>query len=275
MRILLTNDDGILAPGLTALYRAVADLGQVEVVAPETSQSATGHGITVLAPMLTQRVHVNDTFHGWSVDGRPADCVKLALLELVEGRPDFVLSGINSGANTSINVLYSGTVAGAVEAAFYGVPSIAFSLELSKELDFRRAGAVARQIFLRYAASSPLPGTCLNVNIPAMDAGWPRGVRVCEQDTQPMNDRYHRASDPRGRSVYWLDGSLPEAKHGTNTDLEALRDGYVSITPLRFDMTHHAQLERVRGWAWPGSFGEVPATAAAAGSSVSQAQGQA
>ena len=131
VRILITNDDGILAPGVEALYRAVADLGHVDVVAPETPQSASGHAISVRTPMAVRRVHVSGVFHGWSVDGRPADCVKLAVGELLEHRPDFVLSGINAGVNTGINVLYSGTVAGAIEGAFFGIPSIAFSLELS------------------------------------------------------------------------------------------------------------------------------------------------
>lgn len=255
MRILLTNDDGILAPGITALYRAVADLGQVDVVAPETTQSAVGHAISVLTPMLVQRVHVNNTFHGWSVDGRPADCVKLALLELLEERPDFVLSGINSGANTSINVLYSGTVAGAVEAAFFGVPAIAFSLELSHELDFRRAGQIARRIFECFAAMRPRPGTCLNVNIPALDAGWPRGVRICPQGTAPMRDHYLKQTDAQGRLIYSLDGRLPDAHDSPFSDLAALYERYVSITPLRFDMTDRPALPELETWNWPQAFG--------------------
>src|SRR5215475_1178467 len=125
MLILVTNDDGILAPGIEALHAAIADLGEVHVVAPETSQSAIGHAISVLTPMSVRRVHVSNAFHGWSVDGRPADCVKLAILELLPRRPDFVLSGINAGVNTGINVLYSGTVAGAAEGAFFNVPSMA------------------------------------------------------------------------------------------------------------------------------------------------------
>lgn len=254
MRILITNDDGIMAPGLSALYQALADLGQVDVVAPETTQSAMGHAISVLTPMLVQRVHVNRLFWGFSVDGKPADCVKLALLELVRPRPDFVVSGINSGANTSINVLYSGTVAGAVEAAFFRIPSIAFSLELSAELDFARAARIARQIFERYAASAPPPGTCLNVNIPALDAGWPRGVRVCPQGTLPMRDHYLSKPDGQGRTIYWLDGRMPDAHEHPDSDLHALAERYVAVTPLRFDMTHHAALKEVAEWSWPATF---------------------
>jgi len=255
MRILITNDDGILAPGLEALYQGVADLGEVEVCAPETPQSASGHAITVKAPMAVHRVHVNGVFHGWSVDGRPADCVKLALLELLEWKPDFVLSGINAGVNTGINVLYSGTVAGAVEAAFFKVPSIAFSLQLSDELDFRRAGVIARRVFQSYVAAGPAPGVCLNVNIPALDAGWPLGVRVCRQGAAPMNDRYFKHDDVGGRLMYYLDGELPDRDQSPDSDLTAIYDRFVSVTPLRYDMTDHALLEQVEHWGWPPTFG--------------------
>lgn len=265
MRILICNDDGILAPGIAALYRAVADMGRVDVVAPETSQSAMGHAITVLSPMLVQRVHVNNLFHGWSVDGRPADCVKLAILELMDARPDFVLSGINSGSNTSINVLYSGTVAGAIEAAFFGIPSIAFSLELSAELDFARAGVIARQIFERFAAARPAPGVCLNVNIPALDRGWPVGVQVCSQAVAAMRDKHIRQTDAQGRTIYWLDGRMPDAEEHPESDLSAMRERKIAITPLRFDMTDHARLTDVAGWGWPQTFDDQASRGAVQG----------
>ena len=256
MRILVTNDDGILAPGIEALYRAVADLGQVEVVAPETTQSGVGHAISVLTPMPAHRVHVKNVFEGWAVDGRPADCVKLALLELLEWRPDFLISGINAGMNTGVYILYSGTVAGAAEGAIYGIPSMAVSLELSDHLDFERAGRIARQVFQRYAAVEPAAGTCLNVNIPALDGGWPKGIRVCPQSVVPADDRYQKQIDPRGHRVYWLDGTLPKQTGHPNTDMEALLDGYVSITPLSFDVTDHAMLSTVDRWGWPQAFPE-------------------
>lgn len=253
MRILITNDDGILAPGIEALYHAVADLGEVEVVAPETSQSAVGHAISVLTPMAVRRVHVNNAFYGYAVDGRPADCVKLAMIELLKSRPDFVLSGINAGLNTGINVLYSGTVAGAAEGAFFGVPAIAFSLELSEELNFRGAGRVARSIFEAFVAARPAAGMCLNVNIPALDKGPPAGVRVCAQSNVPMDDHYKKQTDPLGRTIYWLDGKFPEKADCPNSDVAAIHDRYVTITPLRFDMTDHARLADVARMAWPKS----------------------
>lgn len=254
MRILLTNDDGVLAPGIEALYAALADFGEVEVVAPETAQSAVGHAITVMSPMSAHRVHVKNVFEGWSIDGRPADCVKLAMLELLEEPPDFVVSGINAGVNTGINVLYSGTVAGAAEGAFFGVPAMAVSLELSEHLDFRRAGKVARAVFERYVASQPPAGMCLNVNIPSLDSGWPRGVRVCPQGVVPMQDKYHKQFDPRGRPIYWLDGAMPIASEHPDTDLEAITERYVAITPLKFDVTDREMLPKVAQWDWPARF---------------------
>lgn len=255
MRILLTNDDGILAPGIEALYQALADLGELEVVAPETSQSAIGHAISVLTPMTARRVRVKDVFEGWSVDGRPADCVKLAMLELLKWRPDFVVSGINAGVNTGINILYSGTVAGAAEGAFFGVPSMAVSLELSDQLDFRRAGQITRQVFECYAAAQPPPGTCLNVNIPALNAGWPKGIRVCPQGVVPMNDAYQKQTDPHGHVIYWLNGTLPESGCCPDSDLDTVAEGYVAITPLKFDVTDRELLPKVADWRWPERFG--------------------
>lgn len=254
MKILITNDDGILAPGIEALYSAVADLGEVEVVAPETTQSAMGHAITVKTPLAVRRVHVNNVFWGHAVDGRPADCVKLALLELLKWRPDFVLSGVNAGANTAINVLYSGTVAGAVEGAFFGIPAIAFSLELSAELNFREAGRVARKIFEQFVAFKPERSVIWNVNIPALDPGPPRGVRVCPQATVQMQDAYRKQKDETGRELYWLDGRMPTHHDCPNTDLEAMYERYVAVTPLRFDMTDYEHLAKLSSVRWPEAF---------------------
>jgi 5'-nucleotidase len=254
MRILITNDDGILAPGLEALYHAVADLGQVDVVAPQDAQSGIGHAISVMTPLLVQRVHVNGVFHGWSVAGRPADCVKLAMVELLRERPDYVLSGINAGANAGVNVLYSGTIAGAIEGALFGVPSIAFSLELSDELDFHGAGRVARLIFEHVIASQPPPGTCLSVNIPALDRGWPKGARCCRQAPINWEEHYEKKIENEAQAIYWLNGTLPDHEQFPDSDLAAIRNGYVAITPLRADLTDHEQLGQVAHWRWPASF---------------------
>ena len=254
MHLLLTNDDGILAPGLEALYRAVTDLGHVDVVAPDDSQSGVGHAISVLKPLLVRRLHVNNLFHGWSVAGRPADCVKLAMNDLLAERPDLVLSGINAGANTGINVLYSGTIAGAVEAALFGVPAIAFSLELSDELDFAMAGRVARRILDAILAAQPVPGTCLSVNIPALDRGWPRGVRCFPQAPVNWKEHFRKQVEGDGRAIYWLEGRPPEDDGDPQYDFAAVRAGYVAITPLCADLTDRARLGEITAWRWPAQF---------------------
>ncbi len=254
MRILITNDDGILAPGLSALYEAVADLGETEVVAPDDAQSGVGHAISVLKPLLVRRVHVNELFHGWSVTGRPADCVKLAMLELLPWEPDLVLSGINAGANTGVNVLYSGTVAAALEGALFGITSIAFSLELSEELDFRRAARVARKVLEHILAARPPAGTCLSVNIPATKGTGPRGVRCCAQAPVNWEEHYEKRIDEHGHAIYWLNGRSPSPADHPGSDMAAVADGYVAVTPLRSDLTNAAQLRELSGWRWPDSF---------------------
>ena len=254
MRILITNDDGILAPGLEALYSAVADLGHVDVVAPDDAQSAAGHSISVSKPLLVRRVHVNNVFHGWSVAGRPADCVKLAMIKLLEQRPDLVLSGINAGANTGINVLYSGTIAGAVEAAVFGVPAVAFSLQLSDELDFRKAARISRVVLDRFLAANPEPGLCLSVNIPPLDKGWPRGVRCCRQARVTWDEHYEVRTDQEFQKMYCLNGRLPDHDASPDTDIAVVREGYVAVTPLRADLTDDDRLRAVAAWTWPTSF---------------------
>lgn len=255
VRILLTNDDGILAPGIEALYRATESLGEVAVVAPETVQTGVGHGISVRTPMATRRVCVKGLFEGWAVDGRPADCVKLAILKLFDWRPDFVISGINAGLNTGMYTLYSGTVAGAAEGAvFFGIPSMAVSLELSDKPDFERAGKIARQVFECYAAAHPPAGTCINVNIPALDSGWPKGVRVCPTSDITTDAKYRGEIDSQGRQIFWFDGGDPEKAGQGDTDAQAVRNRYVAVTPLKFDATDRAALQKVSKWDWPESF---------------------
>lgn len=255
MRILLTNDDGILAPGLEALYRSVKDLGHIDVVAPATQQTGVGHGISVATPMPVERVRVRDAFDGWSVGGRPADCVKLGILHLLDDRPDFVISGINAGLNTGMYTLYSGTVAAAAEAAvFFGIPSMAVSLEESQKPAWDLAGRIARRIFDHYSAARPAPGLCLNVNIPALENGRPKGVRVCPRTTITTAVDYRKELDSGGRQVYCFDGGDPEKINDPGTDTEAVLHGYVSVTPLRFDAADEAVMELVSRWDWPGRF---------------------
>ena len=249
MRILVTNDDGILAPGIAALAQALEPLGEIDVVAPESGQSGAAHAITFMAPLITQQVTVGGKLQGWSVDGSPADCVKLAVCELCGGRPDLVVSGINAGSNRGVDVIYSGTVAAAVEAAFIGIPSLAISLETSRELDFERAATYARSIVERAVALGISPGMVLNVNIPRLDRGEPKGVKVVPQSTTPWTDSYDRRTDPRGRAYFWLSDQGDREPEEHDTDLSALRDGYITVTPLQYDLTQYAQLEHL-GSVW-------------------------
>lgn len=253
MRILLTNDDGILAPGLAAMYDVLSEMGEVEVAAPETVQSATAHGITINAPLTARRVHVHHRFWGWSITGRPADCVKLAVDQLIEHPPDLVVSGMNDGANVSINVLYSGTVAAAAEGAILGFPAVAVSLERGKEEDFEGAAQIAKAIIERAVAAPLEPGKLLNVNIPNLGRGRPRGVKVAPQAVQRMDDFYERRNGEDGTLHYYLQGWFQEPEVALDADLSALHQGYVVLTPLHFDLTAREQIDRfkVLDWALP------------------------
>lgn len=253
MLILLTNDDGIQAPGLVALYKELVKLGEVEVVAPETVQSATGHGITIATPLLTNRVRVQDLFDGIAVDGRPADCVKLAISQILPRQPDLVISGMNSGANTGINVLYSGTIAAAIEAAFLGLPSIAASLYLKSgvPIDYPRSAALARQAIERVLEAGIKPGQVATINIPALQASeQPAGMKVVRQCTRPWTDTYDKRQDPRGRDYFWNSSVYTLGETETDTDVAALRDHFVTITPLQFDMTNHPMLKQWQDRKW-------------------------
>lgn len=233
------------------MYHALADLGTITVAAPDSVQSATSHGITVREAMNVRRIHVGDAFHGWSVGGRPADCVKLAVHELLEDKPDLVVSGINDGANVSINVLYSGTVAAAAEGALMGIPAVAVSLERGEETDFNRAAAIARRVIDVLLASGIAPGELVNVNIPTLGADRPRGVRVAEQSLQMMEDRYSRREGPDGVRQYTLDGWMAEPAGDEETDLHALHEGFVVVTPLHVDLTNRTRLAAMKKIRWP------------------------
>ncbi len=244
--ILLTNDDGIRAPGIVAMYRALAAKNVVEVVAPETVQSATGHGITLSGPLITHRVDVENAFIGTSVEGRPADCVKLAIAQLVKERPEYVVSGINSGANVGINVIYSGTVAAAIEAGFLGVQSFAVSLLLSKnvEPDYAAAAQVAIQTIDHIRTLIGDEPRVISINIPSLRPGEkPLGTRVVKQSVAPWVDAYEKRTDPRGKTYFWNASVFKLAATEVDSDVAALRDGYVTVTPLQFDMTDQARLQ--------------------------------
>ena len=251
MRILLTNDDGVYAPGLRALRAELKKLGEVTVVAPATEQSAVGHSITLLTPLLVQEVlDEHDQPMGWAVEGRPADCVKLALLELLPEPPDLLVSGLNAGSNAGINVLYSGTVAAAIEGAFFRCTSIAVSLEYTKPkpLDFPRAADLARRVIEQVMAHRPAAGSLFNVNIPSFDKGPIRGLRVVPQNVAPYVETFDRRVDPRGRVYFWTNPGLDCPEPHPDTDVTAMGEGYVTVTPLQFNLTHRAQLQEMEAW---------------------------
>ena len=253
MMILLTNDDGISHPGLLAMYRELSSLGEVHVVAPQTVQSATGHGITLTSPLLTQEMTVEGAFTGIAVDGRPADCVKLAISQLLPRRPDLVISGINSGAYVGINVIYSGTIAAAIEAAFLGLPSIAVSLYLRKEIptDYTAAAKSALKVIRQILDHGLHGGQVINVNLPALPAGKEaNGVRVVRQCTRPWEDTYEKRTDPRGRDYFWNSSVFQLNASEHDSDVTALRDGFITVTPLQFDLTNHDELRRWAKRSW-------------------------
>jgi 5'-nucleotidase len=248
LRILLTNDDGIHAPGLRALRDALSTLGEVQVVAPAAEQSGVALSITYLHP-LTAREELKDGSHfGWAVAGSPADCVKLGVLKFCKGRPDLIVSGINSGANVGINVLYSGTVAGAIEGAFFGIPSFAVSHAMDNPPDYPRAARIACGLIPKLMEQPHIPGTLWNINVPRNQPGWPLGVRLASMGVKRYAELIEERVDPRGRPYFWSGIDAREDRNmDSGTDLRELGDGYVTVTPLRFDLTHHDRLGVLRG----------------------------
>lgn len=253
MRILLTNDDGVYAPGLQALRKELHKLGTVTVVAPAAEQSAAGHSITLLTPLLVQEVvdEQRDRM-GWAVEGRPADCVKLALLELLAEPPDLVVSGLNAGSNAGINVIYSGTVAAAIEGAFFQRVSIAVSLEYTKlkPLNFPRAAELARRTIEQIMTHNPPAGSLFNVNIPSLEKGPIKGIRVVSQNLTPYRETFDRRTDPRGRVYFWSNPGLLCPEPNPDTDVIALAEQYITVTPLQFNLTNFERLAEMQHWHW-------------------------
>jgi len=260
MRVLLTNDDGISAPGIQALHAALCGIGEIVTVAPATAQSAMSHKINFHTPMLTRDVQVNETMRGIAVDGSPADCVKIALRAIwperygAGTRPDVVISGMNAGANVGINVIYSGTVAAAVESAFLGVPAIAVSLHLGdvQQIRFRRAAELARIAIDRVLQFAIDAHSVININVPRTesdDAPVPP-IRIVAMNTAAGADGFERRVGPAGQVYYWPSGNGMEFVHTREgSDVEALYARCITITPLSYDVTDHERLA-----IWHGRF---------------------
>jgi 5'-nucleotidase len=248
VQILLTNDDGIYAPGLAAMERALEKLGNVSVVAPAVEQSGVGHSITFLSPLMAKEVFDGDRRRGWAVEGSPADCVKLAVAEFCP-KPDILVSGINGGLNLGINVLYSGTVAGATEGAVFDIKSFAVSLEYDDHAKFDQAAEVAVRLIEQILAIRDSGQHRLyNINIPTVALQRPAEVRVVPMATVGWPAEFDRRADPKGRRYYWAMGVPAAPAAGELTDLEALQQGYVTLTPLRIDRTEREMVAAMRDW---------------------------
>lgn len=240
--ILVTNDDGITAPGLRELANAMRQLGEVIVVAPDSPQSGMGHAITINRPLRLDQVEVFEGIKAWQSSGTPVDCVKLAVNKILHRKPDLCVSGINHGSNSSINIIYSGTMSAAMEGAFEGIPSIGFSLSNhSLSADFSAAAHYAKLIAKNILKIGLTERTLLNVNIPDRPLKKIKGIKICRQAHAKWEEKFDERLDPNKRKYYWLTGKFQNLDHGTDTDEWALLNGYVSVVPVQFDFTaHHA-----------------------------------
>lgn len=254
-RILLCNDDGIAAPGIQALAEALDGLGDLCVVAPESEQSAVGHAITVRDPVRAHEVDFSTSsgpIPAWAVSGTPTDSIKLACHELLDEPPAIVVSGINHGPNTAVNVLYSGTVSAATEASILGIDAVAISLCDWSSNEFEAAGSWARRIVRRVLQSGLPPGVLLNVNVPALPAEEIQGLAITRQARSRWEEGFDVRTDPADRQYYWLAGTFVDLDDGKETDTTAIDRGYVSVTPIQHDMTAHDVLDSLRDWEWAG-----------------------
>ncbi|MDC6389165.1 5'/3'-nucleotidase SurE [Maribacter sp. PR1] len=250
--ILVTNDDGITAPGLRALVSYMKEIGDVVVVAPDSPQSGMGHAITLDSTLYSKKMQVDLSHTGteeYSCSGTPADCVKLGLQELLERKPDICVSGINHGSNSSINVIYSGTMSAAIEAGIEGVPAIGFSLcDYNWEADFSPAENFIKNI-VREALQCGIPkGVVLNVNIPKLPQQELKGIKVCRQAKANWKEKFDKRTNPMGKDYYWLTGEFELLDKGEDTDEWALANGYISIVPTQFDLTAHHAIQDINNW---------------------------
>ena len=245
--ILVSNDDGISAPGIRYLIRLMKKLGDVFVVAPNSPQSGMSHAITLESMLFSERVHIEGSeLTEYACSGTPVDCVKLAMNKLLDRKPDLCVSGINHGANSSVNVLYSGTMAAATEGAIAGVPSIGFSLlDYAQDADFSQSEDYVLRI-ARHALENGLPsGVCLNVNIPKLSREQIKGVKLCRQSDGYWEEDFDERMNPMGKTYYWLTGKFYNHDERKDTDIWALENGYISVVPVKFDVTAHDHIQQL------------------------------
>jgi 5'-nucleotidase len=247
-KILVSNDDGIYSEGIIALREAMMEIGEVYVYAPHKQQSAIGHAITTHIPLRVNPYYMNGEFFGYAVTGTPADCVKLAVTTHMKEKPDLIVSGINHGSNTAINVIYSGTVSAATEGTILGVPSIAFSLTTYVDFDFTYSKKVAQIIAKAVLKNGLPPGVLLNVNIPPVTEDKIKGIKVTKQGKSRWNDCFEKRVDPQQREYYWLTGTMESFEDDEGSDIRAIQENYVSVTPIQFDLTAYNFLEKLKQW---------------------------
>ena len=248
--ILVTNDDGINAPGIRTLISVVKNIGDVIVVAPDSPQSGMGHAITINSTLHSSRITPkNSEIIEYSCSGTPADCVKLAINELMPRKPDLCVSGINHGSNSSINVIYSGTMSAAIEAGIEGVPAIGFSLlDYSWNADFSQSKDFIKKITLNALNNGIPKGVVLNVNIPALKKSDIKGVKICRQAKAYWVEEFDKRKNPLGQEYYWLTGKFVNKDQGEDTDEWALKNNYISIVPVEFDLTAHHAIQGLNEW---------------------------
>jgi len=247
--ILITNDDGIHAPGLKILTDVMRQLGDVIVVAPDKPMSATGHAVTITSPLRIQKLREETGFREFSCSGTPADCVKIGQKAILGKKPDLVVSGINHGSNASVNVIYSGTMAAVIEGAIDNIPSIGFSLDdYSFSADFSKCAPYIRSIAENVLKCGLPDYTCLNVNIPSVNGSPIKGIRIVRQAMAFWDEKFDHRQDPHMRDYFWLTGVFRNSDEGEDTDEWALRNNFVSVVPMHFDLTSHKTIPLLRDW---------------------------
>ena len=248
--ILVTNDDSIVSPGIRALINVMKELGDVVVVAPDSPQSAMGHAITINNTLHIDKVNLDrDLEHEYSCSGTPVDCVKLAVREILKRKPDLCVSGINHGSNSSINVIYSGTMSAAVEAGIEGIPAIGFShVEYGWETNLEPIKKYVKKIAHEVLTNGLPEGVVLNVNFPKNNKGDIKGIKVCRQAKAMWMEEFDKRTNPQGKEYYWLSGKFVNQDKGHDTDEHALEEGYVSVVPVQFDLTAHHAIQTLNNW---------------------------
>lgn len=248
--ILVTNDDSIVAPGIRALISVMKEIGEVVVVAPDSPQSAMGHAITINNTLHVEKVTIDtDLDTEYSCSGTPVDCVKIAVHEILKRKPDLCVSGINHGSNSSINIIYSGTMSAAVEAGIEGIPAIGFSLlDFSWNADFEPAKEFVKKITLEVLEKGLPDSVILNVNLPKLPAQEIKGIKICRQAKAMWEERFDKRTNPQGKEYYWLTGEFVNQDKGEDTDEWALANGYISVVPVQFDLTAHHAIQQLNTW---------------------------